>query len=242
MIDIEPVRAWMTQLIGEGFVLSHLARTADVDQKLAWNMINRDQSRVHGRDGRALLALTRARIIAAPDDNDEVPHLGATRRLHALMRIGWPHTALAGTYNEEQLLQRISRSRGQRIKARNYRWMAALFDRYALTPGPSNSARIRAEKRGLAPPLAWSDDTIDDPNAQPDLGAPNRITPDQWLTEALHLWEGGVHPAGILRRTNLGPDTARKRILQHNPMHPLVHGFNKEIRRAKHAREQEGAA
>jgi len=34
-----------------------------------------------------------------------------------------------------------------------------------------NAATRRAAARGWAPPLAWDDDTIDDPNATPDLGA-----------------------------------------------------------------------
>ncbi|WP_295694431.1 hypothetical protein, partial [Lapillicoccus sp.] len=57
-----------------------------------------------------------------------------------------------------------------RISARAWRQVRQVYDRLSMTPGPSPTARARAAARGYAPPLAWDDDTIDDPRALPDLG------------------------------------------------------------------------
>jgi hypothetical protein len=39
-----------------------------------------------------------------------------------------------------------------------------------MRPGPSHRTRARARALGYAPPLAWDDDAIDDPSAQPCPG------------------------------------------------------------------------
>lgn len=41
------------------------------------------------------------------------------------------------------------------------------------TPDPSTTARARATRRGYAPPLAWAQDLIDDPRANPQSGRPS---------------------------------------------------------------------
>lgn len=96
-----------------------------------------------------------------------VPNVGAVRRVEALMALGWRKSdLLAEGVPPAQL---VTRPR-DRISASAWRRVRAVYDRLSMTPGPSPTARARASARGYAPPLAWDDDTIDDPRARPDLG------------------------------------------------------------------------
>lgn len=102
-----------------------------------------------------------------------VSTIGSSRRLQALAAIGWtldelvPHCGLT-----RDTLRRI-RSRAQ---TQMYRSTAArireLYEELSGTVGPSQIARDRARAAGWAPPLAWDDDTIDDPDAVPHIDEP----------------------------------------------------------------------
>lgn len=100
-----------------------------------------------------------------------LPSIGAHRRMRALAAIGWSRATIAaevgmsasGTVFHQE---RITQGLHDRI--------AAVYDRLCLTPGPSEPSRKYAAKQGWPPPMAWDEDTIDDPAAQPDFGAPVR--------------------------------------------------------------------
>jgi lambda repressor-like predicted transcriptional regulator len=93
---------------------------------------------------------------------------GTRRRVQALARMGWPADVVAtrcGLY-DNTLKQSLCRGRvSARIAAR----VARLYDELSDTPGPSSRAAARAATLGYAPPVAWDDDTIDDPEARPNL-------------------------------------------------------------------------
>ena len=92
---------------------------------------------------------------------------GTRRRLRALSAIGWSLAALAAEMeyaNPRSMQFMLHRDKVNRETAAK---IAALFDRLSMTPGPSKSARDRALSKGWAPPLAWDEGTIDDPNAVP---------------------------------------------------------------------------
>ena len=100
----------------------------------------------------------------------KVDATGTRRRIHALMRLGWPadrlgaHLAVSGAaVREWTYTSKVRRSTAARV--------AELYDRLCWTPGPSTKTRARAVAAGWPPPLAWDDDTIDDPKARPSTGA-----------------------------------------------------------------------
>lgn len=94
---------------------------------------------------------------------------GGRRRIQALAAIGW---SLA----EQSALMGLERSAAHAITTRSWLWpgtaerIRALYDKLAMTPGPSVRARNEAARRGWFPPLAWDDDAIDDPAARPSAG------------------------------------------------------------------------
>lgn len=96
---------------------------------------------------------------------------GTVRRLRALAAVGWSWGVIAekvGLYPEHVCrLAHAGVSKVHRTTAVNIR---ALYDEpWRQEPTGANAVRSRniARKRGWAPPMAWDDDRIDDPDAQP---------------------------------------------------------------------------
>lgn len=95
---------------------------------------------------------------------------GTRRRLHALMRLGWPADLLAARFGVSGPAVRAW-ARNERVRRSTAAKVADLYDRLCWTVGPSTKTRARAVAAGWPPPLAWDDDTIDDPAARPSTGA-----------------------------------------------------------------------
>lgn len=98
-----------------------------------------------------------------------VPSIGARRRVRALQRLGWSLTMIAheAGWNSAEALQYVMRSPS--ITRRSWTRIHNVYERLSMTIPPYNSAtaraRLRAERMGYPPPLAWS--SIDDPNEEP---------------------------------------------------------------------------
>lgn len=97
-----------------------------------------------------------------------VPALGTVRRLRALMALGWPSPQLAGRTGmaTEQVLRLVAGGR-ERVRRGTAAAVARLYDELSMRPGPSTRTRLRATARGWMPPLAWDEDSLDDPAAVP---------------------------------------------------------------------------
>jgi len=94
---------------------------------------------------------------------------GTRRRVEALIRVGWSQYLIAERLGVS--VQAVAQWRGRDlITVANARKVRDLYDELAMRPGPSKKAAAWAAKAGWLPPLAWDDETIDDPAAQPDLG------------------------------------------------------------------------
>jgi DNA-binding CsgD family transcriptional regulator len=91
---------------------------------------------------------------------------GTRRRIQALVRIGWPLSELADRLGVS--LQNVyAYTKRDRVWRSTATKITAIYDELSMTPGPSSSASKRAQSKGWAPPLAYDDDTIDDPKARP---------------------------------------------------------------------------
>lgn len=136
-----------------------------------------------------------------------LPALGVQRRIRALVALGWPMATLAPKLgiSEQALLNLLyphGRTRGQ-VQQATYVKVSDLYDRLSMTPGPSERARQMARRRSWAPPLAWDDDELDDPNAVAQV-APAYTTrlhddPDPQLIERALAGER-VHGAILAER------------------------------------------
>lgn len=119
---------------------------------------------------KAILGVRVENIFERPNPRGSVPMIGTRRRIQALLAIGWRHqdlTPLLGFTSHNMVHQA-----GEWVTRRNHDAVKAVYDRLWNQRGPAPAQSMgRIARAGYAPPLAWDDDTIDDPNATPDLGA-----------------------------------------------------------------------
>lgn len=95
---------------------------------------------------------------------------GTRRRLRALAAIGWPNAAIGALAGADH--STVSAwSNNARVRAGTADTVRRVYDELSMTPGPSAKVRQIAARKGWAPPLAWDDDSIDDPAARPSTGA-----------------------------------------------------------------------
>ena len=157
-------------------------------------------------NARRVKAYKLRRLEGVHSPTDRVPSIGARRRLQALATLGWSIPALAAvadapvnTLHEVATRTRITRA----THAAVVRAYDALWDRPA--PETCKSERVSARRvralavrRGWVPPLAWDDDSIDDPAAAPS-GVRRRG--ERWSVEDVEelLRAGDSHEA-VCRR------------------------------------------
>jgi hypothetical protein len=132
--------------------------------------------------------------------------VGTTRRLQALSSIGWPQSVLAARLGTDQaFVSYLQRGVGRSVTRATAAKVAAVFDALSMTPGPSQSSRMRSASKGWAPPLAWDDEAIDDPAASPVTWLPS--TPVDRRAEFAWLVEGGETVERAARRVGVSLKT-----------------------------------
>lgn len=185
-VDPEPVRAHVRELQAAGLGWKRVAAAAGVTPSTSWKLLygkqQPDGTRTPTRRMRADIA---AALLAVPvptlDDLGSVVSVdptGTRRRLEALHVIGWSVQALvdhAGA-NRQAFDAALNY---QPVQARTARTVRDLYEQLWATPrvGTDHRSRIavaralnRAERGRWAPPAAWDDDEIDDPNAPDPAG------------------------------------------------------------------------
>ncbi|QEA10816.1 HTH DNA-binding protein [Mycobacterium phage Weirdo19] len=188
-VPAAPVRGHVAELIAAGLPPSEIARLAGVETRRVLTLINPDRTeRGTARTGDPSRHMMSSRIAAALlalpiPESMFVDAVGPVRRLRALVRIGYPFDILANVLGyTEDLLRELAFGDPIVIDTELAGLLADLFDRWHMTPGPSDEARELGRRNRFAAPLAWAiddDDTagmIDDPAAEPD-GLPLHTDP-----------------------------------------------------------------
>jgi transcriptional regulator with XRE-family HTH domain len=239
-VDATPVRAHVENLRAAGLGRTEIAARAGLDGAVVYCLL-------HGRNGRPptrrVAARTAQQLLAVPlPDVDDLAHgtaidgTGTRRRLQALVALGWSQTALACRLDWSKAnLGRVLHGRGGgRVTVRTRAAVHALYEQLSMSPAPttygSDQARAHAAHRGWPSPLAWDDDTIDDPAAGPVLevddrqdddvdefavelvldGQPMRLTGRELEEAALRLSERGLDYAAIAARVRSDEATIRR--------------------------------
>ena len=211
-VDAQPVREHVTQLQAQGMGLKTIVAATNgafsqgAMTRLMYGRLASESHRQEGPTRRirrdhadALLAVRATLTTLAP--GARASGVGTRRRLQALMAIGWSQTKLAAEIGMEvrnfnHLVHgKRDTTAGTAIAVRE------VYDRlWNATPRTDarshKAAHTRAARyaaaQGWAPPLAWDDETIDDPAAAPahNLAAPSdgldpvvidRITQGRWI-------------------------------------------------------------
>lgn len=189
--DAQPARDHIAALRAAGMGTRRIAEKAGVNRS-AVDVIVRGKhgypaTRILRRNAEAILAVT---VDLAPCAL--VDPTGTVRRIQALAAIGWSFTATGARigWSAQNVSALVRGDRG--CIAATAQLVRADFDRWCMTPGPSNRARLLAARRGWPPPLAWDDDTIDDPAASPDLGGRDDEPDDVEVERIADLAAGGL--------------------------------------------------
>lgn len=136
--------------------------------------------------------------------------IGSCRRIRALVALGYTQQILSkeSGLDPSWISKLAMNNRRQRVNADTAMRVNELYDRLSMTPGPSEAARNRAHRKGWMPPLAWDDDTIDSPEAQPNPGHEEKIGFVEKFLEMRELdysdlviaqrWK--IQPASLLRQ------------------------------------------
>lgn len=175
-VDAAPAAQHVAWLTYHDLGLKTIAARSGVPHGTLWKL-------VYGVPGRGpskrIRQSTAERLLALRPTPDAlaggvtVDATGTRRRLQALVAIGWPQSRLGQRLGVDPSNMNALLTRS-RVTAATARAVAALYDELWDTPAPQSPGATRARRhaaaRGWPPPLAWDDDTIDDPEAVPDVG------------------------------------------------------------------------
>jgi hypothetical protein len=179
-VPAQPVRDHITMLATHGIGwrrTSHLAGlSTGTISKLLYGVPKHNRppsSKVRAETAHRILAV-RPTVDAAAD-HAVIDATGYNRRLQALVALGYPHAFLAAQLGIQPSNFHLSRPR---VLALHHRAARALYDQLwnqnplagGVSAHSANRALNYAQRHQWAPPLAWDDDTIDDPAATPNLG------------------------------------------------------------------------
>lgn len=136
--------------------------------------------------------------------------IGVERRLRALVAIGYDNNDLAReTGLDPTWISKLLNNPRTRVNEHTRDNVVKVYDRLSMTPGPSQRARDRARRHGWVPPLAWDDETIDDPATQPQVGRKRAVLFVERFTE---LRELGYSDLEILGRMQIHPESLLRQL------------------------------
>lgn len=192
LVDSAPAQTHIAALRAAGVGRREIARRAGVARTVVNRLAGVDRSKPAARVRPETLA---AILAVTPQDKAGaavVDAVGTRRRLQALIALGWTQTELA--QRTGLLLSTVNalvHARWANVQHATHLRVCRVFDDLSGTPGPSTRARLMAARRGWAPPLAWDDDTIDDPAAAPTGVAltPAKRTREEILEDFTDTWD-----------------------------------------------------
>lgn len=114
-----------------------------------------------------LLAVSLADVLDRGRPRDRLPATGAVRRVRALLALGHSHATITAAMGGGHQSGEVIRARSRWVFRDVHLAVLRAYDALSMTPGTSGITRTRAAAAGYHPPLAWDDDTIDDPAARP---------------------------------------------------------------------------
>lgn len=214
-VDAEPVRAHVRALQEAGMSLPALSRRLNLVDGAFKNLM-------YGANGRppgSTVSRETAEAVMGYwptledfPDTASIDPTGTRRRVQALETLGWSRPQIADVVGMSKSNFKTC-LRSEKVSARLARRVAAVYDRlwkqrpedHGVQPYVAERVRRHAAQNGFAGPLAWDDDTIDDPKAEPQTDVAEPV-----VTEGGNLaarWLAGESVA-------LGRED-RREVLQH---------------------------
>jgi len=168
LIDAVEARVHLQTLLGAGYSPTVIAAVALVDRTTIVNIVEGRHQATSRTAVERLVATTAAGILAHAPGAMRVPAIGTARRVRALQALGWSiaHIAEAAERSAAGLEWAVAHPDGV-LPTSAHRAIRDVYDQLSMRLGPSHRTAAYAKRAGWAPPLAWDDDEIDDPSAEP---------------------------------------------------------------------------
>lgn len=246
-VPADHARTHVLHLMSQGMGWKRIAAAAGIETSVVWKLLYGDPSRNQAPTKR-VRPTTEAKLLAVDLDlapGAKVDSTGTTRRLQALVVMGWSQSQLAAR------LGMLGSNLGPVIHGRRGVTQAtadavrALYDELWSTPAPPSGrhgavpikTRNYATRMGWVGPLAWDDDSIDDPDATPDLGETiggpgsgvRKVHAEdvEWLLDQqVYTWDGLAARLGVRRNTL---DVALRRAGRQDLIDRIVANTKREV-------------
>lgn len=202
--DAGPVLQRLHACRDAGMTITAIAAAVGVSTSTVHRVLNEPGVRVRESVAQKLLSVHPSRPVTV---------VGLIRRVQALAALGWTTTQIAEAADvHPDTVQAFRRGDRTEIHGNAHRLVDAYARLSMRTPPRTNKwekaivtrARREAQRNGWPPPLAWDDDLIDDPAAQPD-GAGYR--PGTAIERVAELQEMGLTNEAIAARLGVRVDT-----------------------------------
>ncbi|MEU9014314.1 hypothetical protein AB0D12_31995 [Streptomyces sp. NPDC048479] len=162
-----PVAAHLRSLVAGGRSLAGIARESGANVTTVRRVYTSHRPTIWTSTADKLMAVQRV-----PDSTALVDATGTVRRLRALVAMGHDQRSLClampCAYTAFSML---THGRKRRVTVATEQAARRLYNDRSMMVGQSTYGRNLAAKYGWHGPLAWDDDTIDDPNAMPQTDA-----------------------------------------------------------------------
>lgn len=171
-VDATEVRNHVHRLMEAGATYSQISRAAGCVQESQVRRLMEGNPRngckpvawIYRHTAKALLAVTPS---SALSQESYRPAFGAQRRLQALQYMGHSIRTLATELDvTDEVIPRYMKA--DRLMTSTLVKIDEVYRRLGMTRGDSETVRWRAYRKDYAPPMAWDESTLDDPNAVPD--------------------------------------------------------------------------
>jgi transcriptional regulator with XRE-family HTH domain len=193
-VNADPARAHVASLQAQGMGWKRIAHAADIDTSVMWKLIYGDSTR-NMAPSKRIRPATETAILSVTLDlagGAKIDSIGTTRRIQALVAIGWSQSKIAARLGVTPA-NFLGLAHGRTgVTAGRAKDVADLYDQlWDQTPPRAGqrdkiaySRSIRyAALAGWVVPMAWDEDTIDNPDASPDVvgisgaltGRPNKF-------------------------------------------------------------------
>lgn len=161
----DTVKAHIQWLQDQGFSSTAIAKAAGVDRGTVLNAMSGKNKLITLKTEKKILAVTPEAIYGRTDRAGYVPAVGAVRRIQALVTMGWRYKDLNARCGIRT--EKVGDGTGLMFREHHEK-IRKLYDELWDQQGPATKANVtKALNKGWHKPMAWDDDTIDDPNAEP---------------------------------------------------------------------------
>lgn len=200
-VPVADAHAHVRMLIRSGRTVTSIAD----ETELNWDTVKDIRDRVR----ETILRSTSEKLLAVqplPDGDALIDATGTVRRIRALVAMGHSQQTLsdevgcAFTY-----ISSLTHGRRPTVTVAMAQAVQRAYDRLAMSVGASVRGRLKAKRLGWNGPLAWDENTIDDPRALPQTDAPMPVA-----TEGGNVSARWLHGESVV----LGRHD-RREVLQH---------------------------